>query len=175
MSRIPLPGRLYEAAIDHILHRVAVPRPGPVRPEVAEFHRSIPVVDLLVGTALFHRDLLAARRGGHVDLARLIEGGVDLVGLSIATRFPDLRGTLSAPHLLMLGLPAAGGQVGLVEALVRRIEGWEAQAGGGFRIVRSRQDLDGVGRGSWVGGFIGVQGGHVLDGEAARRPHRLRA
>lgn len=152
-----------------------------MRGDVLEYHRSIPVVDLLVGTALFQRDLLRRRPGGHVDLPRLLDAGVDVVGLSIATRFPDLRGTLSAPHFRLLGLPA-GTNMELVEALVRRIEGWAAASEGRLRIVRSgselgdlggaRQSARGLDAGTSVDGpvvraFIGVQGGHVLDGDPA--------
>jgi membrane dipeptidase len=154
--------------IDLVLHRTAVRGPHQVREDVLAFHRSIPVVDLLVGTALFHRDLLRARPGGHVDLPRLLDGGVDVVGLSIATRFPDLRGTLSAPHFRLLGL-RAGTNMELVEALVRRIEGWAAASEGRLRLIRSAGDLgdlDGAGE-SVVRAFIGVQGGHVLDGDPA--------
>jgi microsomal dipeptidase-like Zn-dependent dipeptidase len=165
--------------IDLVLHRTAVRGPHRVRGDVLAFHRSIPVVDLLVGTALFHRDLLRGRPGGHADLPRLLDGGVDLVGLSIATRFPDLRGTLSAPHFRLLGLPA-GTNMELVEALVRRIEGWAAASEGRLRLVRSASELRNLGGpgefargldpgasvdGPVVRAFLGVQGGHVLDGD----------
>lgn len=169
--------------IDLVLHRTAVRGPHRVRGDVLAFHRSIPVVDLLVGTALFHRDLLRGRPGGHADLPRLLDAGVDLIGLSIATRFPDLSGTLSAPHFRLLGLPA-GTNMELVEALVRRIEGWAAASGGRLRMVRSASELgdlggpgestrgpdpgasvDGPVDGQLVRAFIGVQGGHVLDGD----------
>jgi membrane dipeptidase len=179
----PVTGRF----IDLVLHRTAVRGPHQVRGDVLAFHRSIPVVDLLVGTALFHRDLLRGRPGGHADLPRLLDSGVDLIGLSIATRFPDLRGTLSAPHFRLLGL-RAGTNMELVEALMRRIEGWAAASGGRLRMVRSGSELGDLGgpgelaRGldpgasvdGPVGGpmdrpvvraFIGVQGGHVLDGD----------
>lgn len=152
--------------IDLVLHRTAVRGPHRVRGDVLAFHRSIPVVDLLVGTALFHRDLLRARPGGHADLPRLLDAGVDLVGLSIATRFPDLRGTLSAPHFRLLGL-RAGPNMELVEQLVRRIEGWAAASGGRLRLIRSGSELGAPANGPIVRAFIGVQGGHVLDGDPA--------
>jgi microsomal dipeptidase-like Zn-dependent dipeptidase len=172
-SATPALARLYEATLDRVLHRVAVREPGAIRPEVLAFHRSTPVVDLLVGTALFHRDLLRSRAGGQVDLARLRQGGIDLVGLSIATRFPDLRGTLSAPHFRLLGLPVGKGELALVEALVGRIEGWAERSGGGLVLVRRPADLAVLGDGR-VHAFLGVQGGHVLEGEP-RNVERLTA
>lgn len=149
-------------------------------PDVAEFHASIPVVDLLVGTPLFRPEVLRRRRRGHVDLPRLIEGGVDLVGFTIATRHPDRRGTLSTPHFWSAGVPARAlrSDMAIAEAFIERIEGWAAGSGGRLRLVREAADLPvaggtGSGRGRQVEtagpvrAFIGVQGGHVLEGDVA--------
>jgi hypothetical protein len=76
-----------------------------VRPDVVAFHRRVPVVDLLVGSAVFRREFVTRQAGGHADVPRLVAGGIDLVGLSIATRHPDLRGTLSTPQFRALGYP----------------------------------------------------------------------
>jgi len=169
---------------DRLLHTVALDRLPPVPPDVAEFHASVPVVDLLVGTPIFRPELLRRRRRGHVDLPRLIEGGVDLVGFTIATRHPDLRGTLSTPHFWSVGVPARwlGSDMAIAGAFIDRIEGWAVASGGRLRLVREVDDLPGAGRGSSgesgesgesggsggsVRAFIGVQGGHVLEGDLA--------
>ncbi|MBA3627518.1 MAG: membrane dipeptidase, partial [Chloroflexi bacterium] len=169
---------------DRLLHTVALDRLPPVPPDVAEFHASIPVVDLLVGTPLFRPKLLLRRRRGHVDLPRLIEGGVDLVGFTIATRHPDLRGTLSTPHFWSLGVPwrALGSDMAMAGTFIDRVEGWAVASGGRLRLVREVDDLPGAARGSSgesgesgesggsggsVRAFIGVQGGHVLEGDLA--------
>ncbi len=166
---------------DRLLHTVALDRLPAVPPEVAEFHASIPVVDLLVGTPLFRRGLLRRRRRGHVDLPRLIEGGVDLVGFSIATRHPDLRGTLSTPHFWSLGMPARTlrSDMAIASAFIDRIEGWADASRGRLGLATGAADLpvpdDGApvgtggtgGIGGMVRAFIGVQGGHVLEGDAA--------
>ncbi len=167
---------------DRLLHTVALDRLPPVPPDVAEFHASIPVVDLLVGTPLFRPELLRRRRRGHVDLPRLIEGGVDLVGFTIATRHPDLRGTLSTPHFWSVGVPARwlGSDMPIAGAFIDRIEGWAAASGGRLRLARDAADLPMSGTdpagvsGGLVRAFIGVQGGHVLEGDAAN-VERLRA
>ncbi|HET7676543.1 MAG TPA: membrane dipeptidase [Candidatus Limnocylindrales bacterium] len=167
---------LISQAADRILNTTAA-APPPVRPEVLAFHRSLPVVDLLVGTVLFRRSFMRRLGHGHVDLPRLREGGVDLIGLSIATRFPDLRGTLSAPHFRSLGMPrkALGSGMAIAEWLVQRIEGWAAASAGGLKVVRDAAGLEGRPRADGsVGAFIGVQGGHVLDGDA-RNVERLHA
>jgi membrane dipeptidase len=142
--------------------------------EVAAFHASIPVVDLLVGTALFRRDFLTPTGHGHIDLERALAGGVDVVGLSIATRFPGRRGLLSAPHFRSLGIqPRGPGDLAIVEAFVRRIEGWAASSGGRLILARTRQDLAGLRRSRArrygperpLRAFLGVQGGQALNGD----------
>lgn len=136
------------------------------------------MVDLLVGTVLFRRTLLQPLRHGHVDLPRLQAGGVRLVGMSIATRFPDLRGTLSAPQFLGLGVPlrALRSDIAIVRFLVGRIDGWAAESGGRFLVVRTRRELEAVlAPGGPVGAFVGVQGAQALQGEPANvaRLHEL--
>jgi microsomal dipeptidase-like Zn-dependent dipeptidase len=143
-----------------------------VRPEALAFHRDHVVVDLLLGSALFRRRFVSGvGGGGHADVPRLMAGGVDLIGLSIATRFPDLQGRLSTSHFRALGFPMRrlGSDMALVEAIVARIRRWEAASGGRLRLVASGAQLDGIaldpGRGR-VGAFLGIQGGHALDGDA---------
>ncbi len=125
-------------------------------------------MDLLVGTVLFRRTLLQPLHHGHVDLPRLQAGGVRLVGMSIATRFPDLRGTLSVPHFLSIGIPlrALRSDIDIVRFLVGRIDGWAAGSEGRFRVVRTQRDLEAVlAPGGPVGAFLGVQGAQALEGK----------
>jgi membrane dipeptidase len=167
--------------VDRSLHTVGDPRPHPASDAALHLHARIPVVDLLVGTVLFRRTLLERSSVGHVDLPRLRQGGVNLVGMSIATRFPDRRGTLSAAQFLSLGVPARvlGSDLGMIEHMVGRIDAWAASSGGHFRVVRCAADLDAVlAPGGPVGAFVGVQGGQVLAGapdRMARALVRLRA
>jgi membrane dipeptidase len=164
------PREVISRTADRVLHRTSLPGGQAVSAEAAALHGSVPVVDLLLGSAIMRPVFLARRRHGHADLPRLRNGGVDLVGLSIATRHPDLRGTLSTPFFWSQGLPRSvlGSNLAIAGALVDRIEGWAADSGGAIRIVRRREVLDGVGpRAGWLGVFLGVQGGHVLEGDAA--------
>ena len=164
------PRSVISRTADRVLHRTALPGPQPISADAAALHGSVPVVDLLLGSAIMRPGFLARRRHGHADLPRLREGGVDLVGLSIATRHPNLRGTLSTPFFWSQGLPrsALGSDMAIAEALIDRIEGWAARSGGELRIVRGRGDLDQVGPGAgWLGAFLGVQGGHVLEGDVS--------
>ncbi len=163
--------RLADRALNRTVGR-ALPA---VRPEVAAFHGSIPVVDLLAGTLLFRRTFDRELRHGHVDLPRARAGGLDLAGFTIATRFPDERGLLSAPHFAVLGITPWGRRpIDLVEAFVRRLEGWAAASGGRLVLARSPSELDAVGRDGALRAFIGVQGGQAVGGEL-RNVARLRA
>lgn len=159
---------------DRALNRTARHALPAVRPDVAQFHAAIPVVDLVVGSVLFRRDFGRRLGHGHVDLPRTQAGGLDLAGFTIATRFPDARGTLSAPHFAALGLsPRGRAPIDLVEAFVRRLEGWAAASGGHLVLARSAADLGAVGRDGALRAFIGVQGGQVLGGDL-RNVARLR-
>jgi microsomal dipeptidase-like Zn-dependent dipeptidase len=134
------------------------------------------VVDLLVGSALFRNSFLTGGRG-HVDLPRLRAAGVNVVGLTIATRWPNLRGSLSGWHFRSLGVPArmTGSDMAMAGWLIDRIHGWCDQSDGGLVVVRSVADLERcLAPGGPVGVLLGVQGGHVLEGDLANLA-RLRA
>ncbi len=119
----------------------------------------------MVGTVLFRPEFLRRTRGGHVDLPRLQEASVDLLGLTIATRFPDRRGTLSTLHFRSLGITASWRPTNmeLADALVRRIRRWSEGSGGRLALIRSADQLGEARRAGQGAAFIGVQGGHVLD------------
>lgn len=92
---------------------------------------------------------------------------MNVCGLTVATRFPDLRGTLSRWHFRSLGMPrAARSNMDIAEWLIGRIEGWVAASGGELQILRNRSDLTAcLAQGGPIGVLLGVQGGHVLDGD----------
>jgi microsomal dipeptidase-like Zn-dependent dipeptidase len=142
----------------------------PASDAALRLHADGPVVDLLVGSALFRDTFLAIGGRGHVDLGRARQAGVNVVGLTVATRFPDLRGTLSSFHFRSLGAPssAMATNMALAEWLIGRIDGWCERSGGELRIVRTTADLERcVAAGGPVGVLLNVQGGHVLDGDLA--------
>ncbi|MEO7117630.1 MAG: membrane dipeptidase [Candidatus Limnocylindrales bacterium] len=162
-----------------------MPNVGPVSDEAAIFHASVPVVDLVVGTALFRPELLPRRTRGHVDLPRLVAGGVDVVGFTIATRHPDRRGSLSTPHLWSLGVPTRSlrSDMAIANAIARRVASWAETSGGRLRLLRdrgawSRAGVKRAGDGvepAGVDAFLGVQGGHVLEADLSNvdRLHSL--
>ncbi|HUP83401.1 MAG TPA: membrane dipeptidase, partial [Candidatus Limnocylindria bacterium] len=76
-----------------------------------------------------------------------------------------------------LGVPArsTGSDIAMAEWLIGRIVGWCDQSDGQLVVVRSRADIERcLAPGGPVGVFIGVQGGHVIEGDLANLA-RLRA
>ena len=124
---------------------------------------------MVVGSALF-RDSFVYGGRGQVDLPRLESVGVQLVGLTVATTWPDLRGSLSRWHFRSLGLPpsAGGSPMAIAEWHIGRIHDWCTHASGRLLVVRSLADLETcLAQGGPVGIVIDVQGGHVLEGSLA--------
>jgi microsomal dipeptidase-like Zn-dependent dipeptidase len=138
--------------------------------------RRVPVVDLLVGSALF-RDSFVGGGRGQLDLPRARAVGVNVVGLTIATRWPNLRGSLSGWHFRSLGMPARATRtnMAMAEWLIGRVDDWCDQSNGGLLTLRSAADLERcLAPSGPIGILVGVQGGHVLDGDLANVA-RLRA
>ena len=169
---------MIDRLVDRALNRTVRAGPWRVPPEVADFHERQTVVDLLVGTALFRRGFLPRLDHGHVDLPRARLGGLDVIGFTIATRFNDLRGTLSAPHFRALGIApsALGDDLAIAGAFLDRIDTWVAESGG--RLTWWQR---GEGACSDAGGlddravdrapmqcFAGIQGGQVVAPDLGR-------
>jgi membrane dipeptidase len=160
-------GRL-SRLVDRSVNRTARPGGLPASERALELHRREPVVDLVVGTALFRADLLQPASHGHIDLPRARAAGVNVLGMTVATRFPDLRGRLSALHFGSLGLTRAGrrSDIEIAGWAIDRIHGWVARSNGALRLLSSARDLDeALEPGGPLGLFIGVQGGHSLSGD----------
>ena len=160
---------MLSSVVDRAVNRTALPGALPASPAATDLLRRAPVVDLLVGSALF-RDSFVKGGRGHVDLPRLRAVGVNLVGLTVATRWPNLRGTLSGWHFRSLGMPrrTTRSDIAVAEWLIGRINDWCDQSGGGLVIVRSQADLERcLAPGGPVGILLGIQGGQVLEGKLA--------
>ena len=155
--------------VDRVVNRTSLPGPLPASVEAHELVDRTPIVDLLVGSALF-RESFVHGGSGHVDLTRAQRAGVRILGMTVATAWPDLRGSLSRWHFRSLGLPrrSVGSHMAIAEWLIGRIEGWCDESDGRLRIIRSRFDLEVcLADGGPVGIVLGVQGGHVIEGRLA--------
>ena len=76
-----VPG-IVEARMNPVLR----PGPHPVSPRALALHRRLVVADLHADTLLWGRDLLARGTRGHVDVPRLLEGGVALQAFTVVNR-----------------------------------------------------------------------------------------
>jgi microsomal dipeptidase-like Zn-dependent dipeptidase len=169
--------------VEAILNPVAPGPLGPVSEGALALHRDSDVVDLHADSLLFGRDLLERSSAGHVDVPRLLEGGVALQVFSLVTRQPwgyneeatdparpDLVALLGLLHFwppsALLSLPERA----LYHA--RRLEGMAARSGGRLRLVRDREDLEELLRArragqEVVGGLFALEGAQVLDSHDA--------
>jgi membrane dipeptidase len=100
--------------------------------------------------------------------------GYGVVGLTVATTWPDVAGSLSRWHFRALGLPASavGSRMAIANWVIDRIERWCAESGGTLVVVRCVSDLERcLAPGGPVCVLLGVQGGHVLDGDPGNITH----
>ena len=138
--------------VERRLNRVH--RPGPYRASAraVELHRSLTVVDLHADSLLWGRDLGRRAGYGHVDVPRLIEGGVAIVALSASTQVPRRANldrnddTSDLVTLLALGQrwPRATWSSRLARALhlALRLRATVADSAGRLSLIETRRDLD---------------------------------
>jgi membrane dipeptidase len=147
-----------------------------------ELHKTLIVADLHADTLMWDRDLLKKGDWGHVDLPRLIEGNVAAQGFTVVTKTP--RGmniesnTGDTDNITALALaerwPVTSWfnltQRALYQA--RRLHEASARSKGKLVILRTRQDvMNFLERRKTdteiVGGFLGLEGAHALEGDVA--------
>lgn len=178
---LPLGGRrLVEARVERRFNVVL--RRGPYRPSAraAELHRSLFVADLHAESLLYGRDLLRRSGVGHVDVPRLIEGGVALQALSACVRVASHlnvernEDTTDDVRLLALALgwPPRTWTSNLARALhlAARARTFAARSNGRFTIIDSADTLaDYLERrrtdSAITAGVLTIEGAAALDGE----------
>ncbi len=144
-------GRRLVARTEARMNAPTRPRPYPASAEARALHASLLVADLHSDALLWGRDLLVRGDRGHVDVPRLIEGGVALQALSAAVRVPrhlDLdRNADTSDDVLFVaiagGWPVRTWRSPLQRALylAARADAMATRSGGRLTIVGSRQEL----------------------------------
>lgn len=138
------------------------------------------IVDLHADSLLWAADLVERNRRGHVDIPRLIEGGVGAQVFGIVTKSParlniesnddssDTIGLLAFAH----GWPPNTRSSLVLRALyqARKLHEFAARSDGRLIIVTSRADWDDYlkrrrERRDIVAGLLGVEGAHALEGD----------
>ena len=162
---------------------VAEHAPYPVSDAAAALHGRLTVGDWHADSLLWKRDLLARGDRGQVDIPRLIEGGVALQVFTAVTKSPaglnyDSNADDAFDNITLLAFgqlwPIRTWQSIYQRAIYQaeKLQRFEAKSGGRLKIIRTRADLDNVlaarARGEVVvGGILGVEGLHPLEGKIA--------
>lgn len=171
-------GSAASAVVERRRNRVHQRGPYRASPRAVELHRSLIVVDLHVDSLLWGRDLLHRAGYGHVDVPRLVEGGVALVGLAASTKVP--RGvnlernddTTDDVTLLALALrwPHAtwGSLLARALYLADRLRSMAAASNGRLTLIESRRDLAAylarrAADPAITAVFLSIEGAHALD------------
>lgn len=158
--------------------------PYPVSQEARALHESLIVGDLHADPLLWKRDLTERGDWGQVDIPRLIEGGVAMQVFTAVTKSPAGQNyeenTAEAFDNITL---LAFGQLwpirtwgSIYERAIyqaEKLHDFEARSDGQLKVIRTRADLDSViaARESGtdiVGGILGVEGLHPLEGDIAK-------
>lgn len=152
----------------------------PVSAEAAALQRDMIVGDWHADSLLWNRDLNQRNTRGHVDIPRLIEGGVGLQVFTAVTKSPsglnyDENSAEAWDDITTLAMaqrwPVRTWSSLLERALyqAQKLHGFEAESDGHLKIILSRADLDAVlaaraeGK-DVVGGILGIEGAHPLEG-----------
>ncbi len=177
------------AAIDKVMARVArwknpVARPGPypASDRAIDLHRRLVVVDLHADSLLWGRDLLERVGHSHVDVPRLIEGGIALEALAVSTKVPR-RANLDRnddrhDDVTLLALaqrwPPSTWRSLLARALYHaaRARDMAERSAGRLTLIASAADLAAyLARRqrdqAITAAFLAIEGAHALDGDPA--------
>lgn len=162
---------------------VASHAPYPVSAEARALHERLVVGDLHADPLLWKRDLTKRGDWGQVDIPRLIEGGVALQVFTAVTKSPagqnyeeNAADAFDNITLLAFGqLWPLRTWTSIYERAIyqaEKLQGFEARSEGRLKVIRSRADLEAViaARAAGeevVGGILGVEGLHPLEGDMA--------
>ena len=157
--------------------------PYPVSDEAAALHESLLVGDWHADSLLWNRDLLDRGTRGHVDVPRLLEGNVTLQVFTAVTKSPAGQnyhentgdGTDNITLLAIGQLWPPRTWNSLVERALyqaERLHGFAEASEGRLRVITDAAGLEAVVAeraegGRVVGGLLGIEGGHALEGDMA--------
>jgi microsomal dipeptidase-like Zn-dependent dipeptidase len=142
-------------------------------------HSSLVAADLHADTLLWHRDILDRGERGHLDIPRLIEGGVAIQVFSAVTKAPkDLNYEENTPDsdqitgaVILQRWPKRTWNSLYERARYQanKLDQAARQSGGALVFLRTRADLEAVLEARIngtpvVGGLMATEGSHALDG-----------
>lgn len=162
---------------------VADHEPYPVSAQAQALHNRLIIGDWHADTLLWKRSLLNRANRGHVDLPRLIEGNVTLQMFTAVTKSPagqnyhensaDAFDNITPLAVGQLWPPRTWNSL-LERALyqAQRLHDYADASDGHLRVIKTRADLDQLladrANGQQVvGGLLGIEGSHPLEGDIA--------
>ena len=147
--------------------------------EARALHASLTAADLHSDTLLWHRDILDRGTRGHVDIPRLVEGGVAVQVFSTVTKAPkelnyeentgDSDQITGAVILQRWPIRTWSSLYERARYQAQRLDKAARRSDGALVFLRTRADLDAVliarSKGKTVtGGLMATEGSHALDG-----------
>jgi len=153
---------------------------APPSAHAATLHASLWVADMHADSLMWNRSLGERNARGHVDVPRLIEGGVALQGFTIVSKAPwgmNVESNSGSSDLTQVLFVAERWPTrtwgSLLERALYQAERLHAAArdsGGKLRVIRSRSELtryiDDRGRDpAQTAGYLGIEGAQVLEGK----------
>ena len=168
--------------LERTKNRVHRPPPYPASERALELHRRLLVVDLHADSLLWGRDLNDRVARGHLDIPRLIEGGIALEALAVSTKVPRRanleRNDGRTDDVTLLAIaqrwPRSTWRSQLARALYHaaRARAMADRSGGRLSLIATRADLEAylarrAANSSMTAAFLTIEGAHVLDGDPA--------
>jgi len=147
--------------------------------EAHALHASLTAADLHSDTLLWHRDILDRGNRGHVDIPRLVEGGVAVQVFSTVTKAPkalnyeentgDSDQITGAVILQRWPIRTWGSLYERARYQAQRLDKAARRSNGALVFLRTRSDLEAVltaraGGTPVTGGLMATEGSHALDG-----------
>jgi len=155
--------------------------PYPVSDAARALHEGLVVGDLHADPLLWKRDLTERGDWGQVDIPRLVEGGVAMQVFTAVTKSPagqnyDENSAEAFDNITLLAvgqlwpLRTWGSIYERALFQAEKLHDFEARSEGRLKVIRTREDLDAViaareGGTDVVGGILGVEGLHPLEGD----------
>lgn len=157
--------------------------PYPITTQAQALHDQLIIGDWHADTLLWKRSLLDRADRGHVDLPRLIEGNVAIQMFTAVTKSPagqnihsnsaDAFDNITPLVIGQLWPPRTWNSL-LERALYQaeRLHRYADASDGQLRVIKTRADLDALladraaGQ-TVVGGLLGIEGAHPLEGDIA--------
>lgn len=169
--------------VERSRNEVVAEGPYPVSPDAQALHNTLVVGDWHADSLLWQRDIGKRGDRGHVDVPRLIEGGVALQVFAAVTKSPAGQNyEANSADTFDNITPLAIGQLwpprtwtSLTERALyqaERLHKVAARMPDRLTVITSRAELDAhlaarAAGGTGVGGLLGIEGAHALEGDIA--------